>query len=166
MQFIVPQFIDVEDKIFGPISVRQFISLLVGAGFIYADYELVWQLNNNFWFFGFSAVIIFGLTVVVAFVKINGQLFHIFLLNFIISLKDPKLRVWNKHTGHIRRRKDAKIEISQVTPSKPPLAAPTLNRLALIVDTGGAYQEKDNEAITLAESNRRAEESEKGFINK
>jgi hypothetical protein len=28
-QFVVPQFIDVEDKIIGPISVRQFLTLMV-----------------------------------------------------------------------------------------------------------------------------------------
>lgn len=158
MQFIVPQFIDVEDKILGPISVRQFVTLLGGAGVIYINYELVWHLNNNFWFFAIFSVIIFGLTMVFAFLKVNGQLFHQFLLNLLISLRDPKMRVWNKRTGHLPRRKEPKIEIQQVTPAKPPLRAPTLNRLALIVDTGGAFQEEDNEAITLEENNRRAKQ--------
>lgn len=156
MQFIVPQFIDVEDKILGPISVRQFVTMLVGAAFIYANYELVWHLNNNFWAFAIFSVIIFGLTMSFAFLKINGQLFHLFLLNFFISLRDPRMRVWNKRTGHLKPQKEAKLELPQVTPVKPPLRAPTLNRLALIVDTGGAYHEEDNEAITLEESNRRA----------
>lgn len=156
MQFIVPQFIDVEDKILGPISVRQFITMLVGSGFVYVDYELVWRLNNNFWFFAIFAVIIFGLTMTFAFLKVNGQLFHHFLLNLLVAMRDPKMRVWNKRTGHLPIRKEPKLEIPQVTPAKPPLRAPTLNRLALIVDTGGAFQEEDNEAITLAENNRRA----------
>ncbi|KKS92044.1 MAG: hypothetical protein UV69_C0039G0006, partial [Parcubacteria group bacterium GW2011_GWE2_43_12] len=30
-QFVVPQFIDVEDKIIGPITVRQFIIIMVGG---------------------------------------------------------------------------------------------------------------------------------------
>lgn len=159
MQFIVPQFIDIEDKIIGPISVRQFITMLVGAGAVYTDYELVWRLNNNFWFFAIFAVIIFGLTMVFAFLKVNGQLFHQFLLNLLIAMRDPKMRVWNKHTGHLPAKKEAKVDLPQVTPAKPPLRAPTLNRLALIVDTGGAFQEEDNEAITLAENNRRAKQT-------
>lgn len=161
MQFIVPQFIDVEDKILGPISVRQFVTILVGAGFIYVAYELIWQLNNNFWVFAISAVGIFGLTMVVAFIKINGQLFHVFLLNFLISLRDPKMRVWNKKTGHLKARKKTDVDLPQVTPVKPPLKASRLGRLALIVDTGGAFQEEENEAITLEESNRRAREYKK-----
>jgi len=67
------------------------------------------------------------------------------------------MRVWNKRTGHLKPRKVVDIEVPTVTPTKPPLRAPTLNRLALIVDTGGAFQEEDNEAITLDESNRRAQ---------
>ncbi|MFC1663245.1 PrgI family mobile element protein [Patescibacteria group bacterium] len=166
MQFIVPQFIDVEDKILGPISVRQFVTLLVGAGLIYADYELIWNLNNNFWAFAIAGLFIFAFTLVVAFLKINGQLFHTFLLNFLISMRDPHMRVWNKKTGHIRARKAPEIELPQVTSVKAPLRAPTLNRLALIVDTGGAYQEEDNEPITLKESNLRASElKDKRLVN-
>ena len=39
-QFTVPQFIDVEDKVIGPITVRQFIILLFGGGFIFIAYRL------------------------------------------------------------------------------------------------------------------------------
>ena len=40
MQFQVPQFIDVEDKIFGPFTFKQFIYLLGGAGGSFALYKL------------------------------------------------------------------------------------------------------------------------------
>lgn len=34
-QFLVPQFIDVENKIIGPLTVRQFVIFLIAAGFIF-----------------------------------------------------------------------------------------------------------------------------------
>jgi len=38
-QFTVPQFIDVEDKILGPITIRQFLILLVGCIVIFISYR-------------------------------------------------------------------------------------------------------------------------------
>lgn len=37
----VPQFIDIEDKVIGPLSFRQFIYLVGGAGLSYVAYKLV-----------------------------------------------------------------------------------------------------------------------------
>ena len=39
-QFVVPQFIDVEDKVIGPVTVRQFLILLVGGGVLFIAYRL------------------------------------------------------------------------------------------------------------------------------
>lgn len=143
MQFIVPQFIDVEDKILGPLSVRQFIFFLVGAALIYIDYELMYQLARNFWFFLISAILIFGLTGIFAFFKVNGRPFHWFLLAMIVNLRDPKLRIWQKKisSSELKRKKE-KVETGPVIPLKPSVTQSQLQRLALIVDTGGAFAEE------------------------
>ena len=39
-QFTVPQFIDVEDKIIGPITTRQFVIMLAGFTLIGISYKL------------------------------------------------------------------------------------------------------------------------------
>ena len=41
MQFIVPQFIDVEDKIIGPVTTRQFVVLLAAGAMIVIDYQII-----------------------------------------------------------------------------------------------------------------------------
>jgi len=41
MQFHVPQFINVEDKIFGPLSFKQFVYLVGGAGFCVILYAVI-----------------------------------------------------------------------------------------------------------------------------
>lgn len=144
MQFIVPQFIDVEDKILGPLSVRQFILFLVGAGLIYIDYELMYIIAGNFWFFLISAVFLFGLTGLFAFFKVNGRPFHWFLLAIIVNFRDPKLRIWYKYTltSDLKRKKE-KVEASPEIPVKPGVTQSQLQHLALIVDTGGAFSEED-----------------------
>jgi len=40
MQFQVPQFIEVEDKIFGPLTFKQFVYMAGGAGLAY----LLWRV--------------------------------------------------------------------------------------------------------------------------
>src|SRR3989338_6179494 len=75
-QFVVPQFIDVEDKIFGPITTRQFIILLVGGGIVFLAYRF-----GDLALFAVILAVVGGITFLFAFGKINGQLFHYFLLN-------------------------------------------------------------------------------------
>jgi len=137
-QFVVPQFIDVEDKIIGPITVRQFIIILVGGGFCFAAYKL-----SDFTLFIFEFVVIAVLTFSIAFIRINGRPIHYFLLNIIQTSKKPKLRIWSKELP----RADSKsggakqgIELPPRIMNQNKVRATRLAELSLIVDTGGVYQ--------------------------
>src|SRR3989339_346522 len=90
-QFLVPQFIDVEDKIFGPITTRQFIILLVAGLIIFIAYKLA-----DFTLFIFLLAVLGGFSLVLAFVKINGQVFHYFILNIFQTMRRPSRRIWQK----------------------------------------------------------------------
>ena len=41
MQFKVPQFLEIEDKIFGPFTFKQFVYLAGGAGLCFVLYKLM-----------------------------------------------------------------------------------------------------------------------------
>jgi len=141
-QFVVPQFIDVESKIIGPISVRQFIMLLATGIVIYINYELFSRVN--FWYFAISSLFIFAFGGTLAFLRINGRPFHYFLLNLFNTFKEPRLRVWNKEFTKIDFKKKKERPVgSKVIPLKKPLSSSRLAKLSLIVDTGGAYKEED-----------------------
>ncbi|MDD5567192.1 MAG: PrgI family protein [Patescibacteria group bacterium] len=137
-QFTVPQFIDVEDKIFGPISVRQFVVIL-GGGFI----EIILYFASPFVIFIILGLIVLGLIVLFAFFKINGQYFHIFLINLATTVRQPKLQLWKK--SYDPKELEEKKKETAPPGIVPPRASPTSSRLqelALIVDTGGAYGEE------------------------
>lgn len=156
LQFIVPQFIDVEDKIIGPIAVRQFVLFLVGGAVVVLDYQIVYKATGNFFVFILSALAIVIVTAVFAFAKVNGQPFHRFLLNIIISFKFPHLRVWNKEFERIDYvRKVEKVKAVAPLAVKKPLTPTKLTQLSLVVDTGGAYHEDENVAFDLDSINRR-----------
>ncbi|MFH0828899.1 MAG: PrgI family protein [Candidatus Kerfeldbacteria bacterium] len=161
MQYTVPQFIDVEDKIIGPISVRQFLTFLVCAALIFANYEIVYKVFlPNFWVFAISSIFIFAVAGTFAFLKINGRPFHYFLLNFLVTMQKPRLRVWNKR---LRRadliRPEEVIEIIEAIPIKKPLTISKLTELSLIVDTGGAYQEASSDLSEKKEERSTKEEN-------
>lgn len=137
-QFVVPQFIDVEDKVIGPVTVRQFIILLVGAGFIFIAYKL-----SDFTLFLFQFVIFSFATVGTAFIKINGRPIHFFLLNVLQTTKRPRLRIWQKIFSNAEIKSYAKTKVVKLPPkikTKNKVRASRLAELSLIVDTGGVYQ--------------------------
>ena len=138
-QITVPQFLDVEDRIIGPITVRKFIEILVGGLIIFIFYKLF-----DFSLFVVAGLLVFGLTVLLAFVKINGQPFHNFFLNFITTLKNPKLKIWRKTVSDQEIKASLKklLELPVTAPKikRQAFDASNLSELALIVDTGGVYR--------------------------
>lgn len=137
-QFVVPQFIDVEDKVIGPITVRQFIILLIAGGLVFAAYKL-----SDFTLFLVELILIALFTILFAFIKINGRPVHYFLLNIIQTSKRAKLRIWNKQLN------DFELKLRMKQPDVKPIVQPRrkslvgksrLAELSLIVDTGGIYE--------------------------
>ena len=141
MQFKVPQKIDIEDKIIGPLSMVQFVYAVVG-GFL--TYTVFTKLPAPFgWFLGFIVGI---LTFMVVFVKINGHPFTHFLRNALIYFVSPKTRIWHKGDS------DVSVQIYQPAAQKKvdPYASKHYNkadfeRLAQVLDKRG--QVSGNEMI-------------------
>ncbi len=145
-QFTVPQFIDVEDKIIGPITTRQFVIMLSGFILMAIFYSIF-----DFSLFVTASVFVFAISGIFSFAKINGRPFHFFVLNVIQTLKRPNLRVWSQ-VDEIEIKVDDKKgkdildqNIDMVKKNKPSLSR--LNELSLIVDTQGMYkgEESNNE---------------------
>jgi len=91
MQFKVPQFIDVEDKLFGPLTFKQFAYLGGGAGMVY----IIFRFLPGFLAFIVGAPIVL-LSLALAFYKINGKPF-IFIVNAWVTYKlQSKLYLWKK----------------------------------------------------------------------
>lgn len=91
MQFQVPQFIEVEDKIVGPFSWKQFIYMLGGVGISYIIYKTVPL------FLGIFLIIpTLALAGALTFVKVNGRPFIAALESWINYALGSKLYVWKK----------------------------------------------------------------------
>lgn len=147
-QFVVPQFIDVEDKILGPITTRQFAIIMVTALVLFIIYRILIAVDpvNGIWYAIAIDLPLLGAALTLAFVRINGQPFHYFLLNFFQTFRRPDVRVWNKELTDAEIIALAKVEVPPPPPPKIYKEAPTTSRLselALVVNTGGVYHPED-----------------------
>ncbi len=91
MRFKVPQFIDIEDKIFGPLTFKQFMYLAGGAGLAYVSYVL-FPIYVALPLIIAVATLSFSLT----FVKINGKNFIFILEAYFRYMLDSKIFIWKK----------------------------------------------------------------------
>ncbi len=134
-QFTVPQFIDVENKIIGPVTTRQFLIILGAAMICGIAYRLF-----DFSLFITVTVVVLGLASVFSFVKVNGRPFHFFILNIVQTIRRPRLRVWNSRAviTEIAEKSFIKPEVPVAT--KEHYQTSHLAELALIVDTKGKYK--------------------------
>ena len=99
MQFRTPQFIDIEDRIFGPFTFKQFIYMLGGACLAYLSFKILPAFIGIP--LGLGAVL---LALMLAFYKINNRPFITVMQAWIRYQMTSKLYVWHKNPP----RKDAK----------------------------------------------------------
>ncbi|MDD3711839.1 MAG: PrgI family protein, partial [Patescibacteria group bacterium] len=97
MQFRVPQNIDLEDKVIGPMTLKQFVYVLAGG---MLDYVCFLIFDTTLFILLALPITLFFLAM--AFAKVQDQPFPKFLQNFIIFLFIPKQRVWNKKAKPVK----------------------------------------------------------------
>lgn len=92
MRFEVPQFIEVEAKIFGPLTWKQFVYLAGGGGLI-----VVLYLTTSFLITVLVGLPFAILAVSLAFHKINNRPLSIFLESAVNYFLKGKLYLWKKN---------------------------------------------------------------------
>ena len=92
MQFQVPQFIDIEDKIFGPLTFKQFIYVLGGGGAAFVIYKVI--PNFTIAMIVAAPIVIFALAL--SFYKVNQRPFILILESAIRYYLSSKLFLWQK----------------------------------------------------------------------
>lgn len=107
MRFQVPQFIEVEDKIFGPFTFKQFVYLGGGAGLCVIIYSFTPKL------IAFPLMLAAaGLSGALAFFKFNNKPFLNLIESFFKYVVGGKLYVWKK----IERKAKEEAAAAEVAP--------------------------------------------------
>ena len=100
MQFKVPQFLDIEDKIFGPFTFREFVYLAGGAGLCFVLYKLLGLL-----FGAIPILIIAGFSGALIFYRPNNKPFINMIEAGFKYFTQNKLYIWKKHVNKITKNK-------------------------------------------------------------
>lgn len=124
MQFQVPQFIEVEDKLVGPLTFKQFLYLLGGGGMCF----LIWTVVSPFsQFLALLLLTPFGVfAAALAFYKVNDR-------PFIVTVESA-FKYFFKHRLYIWSQVPKKQTASQEKPvptQKPALEIPRLTESKL-----------------------------------
>jgi len=136
MQFKVPQFLDIEDKIFGPFTFSQFVYLAGGAGLCFILYKLLGLLLGII-----PILAIAGFSVALTFYRPNNKP----LVNMIeAGLKytmQNKLYIWKRK----KIKAESKIEkqAETISQSGPRLNSSKLQDLAWSLDVLDFKKQED-----------------------
>jgi len=139
-QFTVPQFIDVEDKIIGPITTRQFVIILAGSLIIFVSFKF-FTLAYFLIVGGFTFINV----ILFAFFRVAGRPFHFFVLNFIQTILKDGLRVWRNDQDSVMEEEimEHKVEVTRIRQRQ--YTSSRLAELSLIVDTQGKFKHEDSQ---------------------
>lgn len=124
MQFKVPQFIDIEDKVVGNLSFKQFAYLAGGAGLAYISLKLLPTFLALF-----VTPLVVGLALALTFIKINDKPFVHALESFIRYYSKSRLYLWKKQEPKIK-----KGDVSKQTPLRATLSESKLKTLSWSLD--------------------------------
>lgn len=94
MQFRVPQFIDLEDKVVGPLTLKQFGYLVAGGGFSF----LAWTFIPLKFLAIIVIIPIMALFLALAFYKYNNRPFIALLESAFSYYTNSRLFVWKQPT--------------------------------------------------------------------
>ena len=94
MQFRVPQFIDMEDKIFGPFTLKQFAYMLGAGGFSF----IIWTLIGSKIIAMVLIIPVAGLFMALAFWKVNERPFIDVLESAFKYYTGNKVYTWKQPT--------------------------------------------------------------------
>lgn len=113
MQFQVPQFTEIEDKVIGPFTLKQFLYLLAGGVIIFIFYKIFSLFITILLSLPVAAVVI-----ALAFVKVNNRPFISMVKNFFGFLRKPDFYVWKKSIAKTQKEEESPLIIEKIPAGK------------------------------------------------
>lgn len=134
-QFQLPQFIDVEDKLFGPFTIKQFVYVAGGGGLIYLYLEL---LPKSIAFV--LALPTAALALSLAFRKVNGQPFIKIIQAFINHSFSTKMLLWQKNYS----KTQIPTQVEEIQPEKKEAPRKTTSSLQSLSWSLDVFDTREN----------------------
>jgi hypothetical protein len=135
MQYQVPQFIEIEDKIFGPLTFKQFAYVAGGGAMCFVAYKFLPIFLSIF-----IIVPVGGLSLALAFYNINNRPFIFMVESAVKFFFSKKLYLWQK----TENKKEEQIKITPVDKNLiPKLSESKLRDLTWSLDINDTINSQD-----------------------
>jgi hypothetical protein len=142
MQFQTPQFIDIEDKIFGPLTAKQFVYLAGGAGLCVLAYLFLPLIIA---IFVIPAVAI--LAGALAFYQVNNKPFVHVLEAALRYISNSRLYLWKKKAKKVVKQQE--LVQDSATSYIPTVRESTLTNMSWNLTVEDEKQAEENKDIKL-----------------
>lgn len=138
MRYQVPQFIEFDSKIIGPLTFKQFIYILGGIGGTYIIYKIFGIFPGVL-----LMIILWALAGSLAFVKVNNKSFVDVLAAGFSYMTRSKLYIWKKIDKPVTAEEQVKQEAGTDSFLAPSLSQSRLKDLAWSLDVNkSVYPQK------------------------
>lgn len=149
-QYKVPQNVETEDKILGPLSVKQFIYVIIALMWAF----LMWRIFSAYLIVALIfAFPVTGFFLLLGFGQREGVPFEDYVVAFIRFLIVPRKRMWIKDDSKEVIVKDVEQPKNEFGQGKN-VSSGQLKKLANIIDTRGNYKDP---SISLSADDNEAE---------
>jgi len=147
----IPQDVTREDRLIGPLTLKQFLYVLMGSGVVFVAYEAYANYYLFFHEFVIIAIIAISIAAAMAFAQVNGQNFPTFLGHLYHFAFMPKRVIWHKDPRAEMPNlkitatdlKDTKSEAEEHKAGAATTSA--IEHLATVLDTGGTIKAEQPE---------------------
>ncbi len=130
MRYQVPQFIEIEDKIFGQLTLKQFIYLAGCAGLAFLQYRVLPKILSLP-----IGIALIGFGLALAFYKMDGHRPFIFTVEQALKyFFNSKLYVWHKKDKKVTQSEQIQTEVKVSDMFVPKLSESKLRELTWSLD--------------------------------
>lgn len=137
--FNIPQFLDTEDKVVGPFTVKQLGWMAAAAGTLFLLYILLSK----------TAMIILAIPVLaifggLAFYKPEGRTLTSYVASVVFFFLHPKMYIWKRLPDEIRAIKKSAPQKSAGSLEKKQLTADKIREISQLLDKGSGINSENN----------------------
>lgn len=135
MRFTVPQFIEMETKIIGPLTFRQFIYIGIAGAASFILYLYLGE--NNFFLFLIIAIGLMLTALALAFFQVGGRSLSVIFKNSLMFFVSPKIYLWKRKTlpPKIVKKKSEKPSLEATEAHAPKVSESRLKKLSTQIET-------------------------------
>jgi len=140
-QYKVPQDVEAEDKLIGPLSLRQFIYVIIGVVWAGLMFFILRPAGNstspavNYTIMAILVIPITGFFLLLGFGRRQEQSFEKYFVALVRFYFVPRIRIWDKDISTTELIKEEVKPAEVITEKNIPRSS--LEQLALVMDTHG-----------------------------